>query len=266
METKICNRCQLEKNIDEFELRKDTGKYRNTCKECRKSYCKNWYKNNLEHVKNYREENKETIRKKARIYYEKNQEHLKKYSKEFREENKDYYLEYNKEYKKTHKEEISKYNKQYNIVKNDKILKRKRRYHKENKEKEREYRRKYQSVNIKERISRDKVFKIKMQLRRLIYRSFTRKGYNKQSHTYEIIGCDYKTFIDYLLKTFKNNYGYEWNGKEPVHIDHITPLATAETEEDVLKLCHYTNLQLLKAHDNILKKDKKDWKLDNHNK
>ena len=57
----------------------------------------------------------------------------------------------------------------------------------------------------------------------------------------------------YLLETFKNRYGYEWNGVEPVHIDHIIPLATAKTENDVVKLCYYTNLQLLKAEDNLKK-------------
>lgn len=47
-----------------------------------------------------------------------------------------------------------------------------------------------------------------------------------------------------------------------VHIDHIIPLATAKTEEDVIKLCHYTNLQLLKGEDNLSKGDKLDWKLE----
>ena len=113
METKTCNKCGTEKDIDEFELRKDTGKYRNTCKECRRQYCKNWHNNNIEHVQNYRKENKEIIQKKAKMYYDKNAEHLRKYSKEFRNQNKEYYSNYNKEYKATHKEEIKEYNKQY---------------------------------------------------------------------------------------------------------------------------------------------------------
>ena len=63
----------------------------------------------------------------------------------------------------------------------------------------------------------------------------------------------------YLLKTFKDRYGYEWDGKESVHIDHIMPLATAKTEEEVIKLCYYTNLQLLKAEDNWRKSDRLDF-------
>ena len=33
------------------------------------------------------------------------------------------------------------------------------------------------------------------------------------------------------------------------------------TKEDIFKLCHYSNLQLLKAKDNINKRDKLDWEL-----
>ncbi len=63
-----------------------------------------------------------------------------------------------------------------------------------------------------------------------------------------------------MLKTFKDNYGYDWDGKEEVHIDHIIPISTAESEEDIVRLCHYSNLQLLKAEDNLEKSDKIDWK------
>lgn len=63
-------------------------------------------------------------------------------------------------------------------------------------------------------------------------------------------------FNEHLLKTYKNNYGEEWDGVEKVHIDHIVPLATANTEEEVIKLCHWTNLQLLKEKDNLYKRDK----------
>ena len=73
------------------------------------------------------------------------------------------------------------------------------------------------------------------------------------------MGCDLDFFVDYLLKTYKDNYGYEWDGTESVHIDHIKPLSQAKTEEEVLKLCKYTNLQLLKAQDNLKKQDKEDY-------
>lgn len=90
----------------------------------------------------------------------------------------------------------------------------------------------------------------------MIYISFYRKDYIKKEKTEKILGCSVEYFIKYLLETYKNNYGYEWNGIEKVHIDHIIPLATANTEEEVMKLCNYKNLQLLKAKDNLRKSDK----------
>ena len=90
----------------------------------------------------------------------------------------------------------------------------------------------------------------------MIRQSFLRKGIKKEYKCEKILCCDILTFKNYLLQTFKNNYGYEWNGKESVHIDHIIPLDTANTEEEIIKLCHYTNLQLLKAKDNLKKSNK----------
>jgi hypothetical protein len=48
-----------------------------------------------------------------------------------------------------------------------------------------------------------------------------------------------------------NNYSHDgW------HIDHIVPLSSAKTEEDVIKLCHYSNLQPLWSIDNYKKGNK----------
>ena len=90
----------------------------------------------------------------------------------------------------------------------------------------------------------------------MIYDSFKRQHRVKKRHSEELLGCDLDFFVNYLLDTYKNNYGIEWDKIEKVHIDHIIPLATAKTEEDVIKLCHYKNLQLLKAKDNLKKSDK----------
>lgn len=254
---KVCNKCNISKPLSEYELRADTGKYRNTCRECRKKYCNEWQKQNKEHVKQYLEDTKEYRQERAKKYYEKHAEKLKAYSKSFRDDNKEYYNEYNKKYKSENKEYISEYNKTYNILNSDTRKQYKKDYHKANRPKEREYAR----VHNKERRENDQFYKLKIQMRHLIYHSLERKGYSKNSHTYEIIGTDYKTFYQHLIDTFKNNYGYDWDGKEDVHIDHIIPLATAETEQDVIRLCNYKNLQLLKAKDNLDKSDKIDYQI-----
>ena len=51
-------------------------------------------------------------------------------------------------------------------------------------------------------------------------------------------------FVEYLLQTFKNNYGYEWNKVEPVHIDHIIPLKYANNEKEVKKDMEQLNYEV----------------------
>lgn len=78
MNTKICNKCREEKTLDNFTLRKDTGKYRCVCHECRrKEYkenkklrkkainrAKEYYKNNKQKVLTLRKQRyKENLQK-----------------------------------------------------------------------------------------------------------------------------------------------------------------------------------------------------------
>lgn len=127
---------------------------------------------------------------------------------------------------------------------------------------------KYRSNNMakiylymRERKKVDKLFKLKCQVRSLIWQSFNKKGKNKDKKSINILGCELDYFVNYLLETYKNNYGYVWDGIENVHIDHIVPLKFANTENELTELCHYTNLQLLKAKDNLKKGDKLNWEL-----
>lgn len=69
----------------------------------------------------------------------------------------------------------------------------------------------------------------------------------------EITGLGKDDLRIYLLQTFKETYGYDWDGVEPTHIDHIVPLCTEKTLEGRQKLFDYHNLRLVKARDNMLK-------------
>lgn len=109
------------------------------------------------------------------------------------------------------------------------------------------------NLYVCERKQNDPVFKLKSQARNAIYQSFARTGNVKSRRCEDITGLSIDLLYAYLIGTYKDNYGTEWDGSEPVHIDHIIPLATAKTEEDVIRLCHYTNLQLLTAKDNLKK-------------
>ena len=55
METKLCNKCGIEKPINEFEYRKDRDQYRNTCKKCRNSYKNEYKKKKYKEDAEYRE-------------------------------------------------------------------------------------------------------------------------------------------------------------------------------------------------------------------
>lgn len=227
MITKVCIKCGKEKKIEDFPIRSDNGKYRNECKECTEKY-----------QKIYRTKNKDILNQQKRKYVLTHKEQRKKTVKKYYEKNKDKINQY---HKKLYQKDIEK-NKKYH-----------RNYYYEHK-KEYQQRKKYKLEN-------DMIFKIKEQSRKSIWTAFARKGYKKNGRTEKILGCDFKTFYDYLLETFKDIYGYKWDEKEKVHIDHIIPLSTVDTEEEVIKLCHYSNLQLLKAKDNLEKSSKLNWKL-----
>ena len=169
-------------------------------------------------------------------------EQHKEYKKKYWEENKHRFVEERKKYREEHREDMKRWHKQDYAKNRDKIL-------------AEAYKHK------KERLKNDTIFKYKENVRHLIYCSFKRKGHQKTNNTQEIIGCTFEQLKDHLNKTFYKNYGVEYDGKEAVHIDHIVPLATAKTKEDVIKLCHFSNLQLLKAKDNIEKSDKIDFVL-----
>ena len=63
------------------------------------------------------------------------------------------------------------------------------------------------------------------------------------------MGCTYEIFKLYLESKFEpwmnwGNYGL-YNGEKNFgwDIDHIIPMSTANTEGEIIKLNHYTNLQ-----------------------
>lgn len=254
METKICSKCGIEKPITEFR-NKWYSKYNkyylySHCKECEKEYDN---KKGKENKKRYYEKHKEEVKERSKRQQENNHEDYINYMKNYYQENKDELLIKNKEYVNRNKEKTKKYQKQYSDSHKDTKKEYDKQYFIDNKDKI--------IQRMSEKYVNDEIYRFKLQIRNLINSSFKRKGYTKKSKTFDIIGLDFFNFKKYLLETYKKNYGVEWDGEESVHIDHIIPLATANTEEEIIKLCHYTNLQLLKASDNLSKNDRLDWKI-----
>jgi len=80
------------------------------------------------------------------------------------------------------------------------------------------------------------------------------KNITKRNTTYDIIGINSDELRIYIEKQFKK--GMHWENYGEWHIDHIIPLSSAQNEEDVYRLCHYTNLQPLWAIENLQKTNK----------
>lgn len=66
-----------------------------------------------------------------------------------------------------------------------------------------------------------------------------------------MLGCDWHHLKTHLESKFVD--GMSWENRSLWHIDHIIPLASAKSVEEVVRLCHHTNLQPLWAKDNIRK-------------
>jgi hypothetical protein len=134
----------------------------------------------------------------------------------------------------------------------EKVAENSKKYQISNKEKIKNYIRDY----VYNRRKEDFLFYFKERVKGNISKSFKRgeKKFNKKLRCEEILGCSIYDFKNYIQSKFSkgmtfNNFG-EW------HLDHIVPLSTAKTEDDVVKLCHYTNYQPLWAEDNLKKGNK----------
>ena len=154
---------------------------------------------------------------------------------------------YKRDWYQAHKEEIAARQKANRAARNESN----RKYAHANRDKINQY--------VANKRATDQIYKLKCQTRKIVYQSFARKGGIKPERSEQVIGLPIDDFVSYLKGTYKEVYGKEWNGVEKVHIDHIIPLATATTEEDVLRLCHYTNLRLITEEDNLRKGAKLDY-------
>lgn len=95
------------------------------------------------------------------------------------------------------------------------------------------------------------LYHFSMNLRSRTYQAFKRKSWKKNGGSEQLLGCDFLTAKEYIEKQFQE--GMTWSNYGKWHIDHVTPLISANTQDDLIKLCHYTNLQPLWAIDNISK-------------
>lgn len=237
MENKICTNCLNEKEIFDFYTK--NGKPNSQCKECIKIKVKRYRESldktkNKEYFKDYQENNKDKLKEYKRQNYLKNKEKIKERSKIHYENNKEDHNKKSSERQKNNRDKRNSYLREYNLNKR----------------------------------KNEPLFRIKNNIRTTICASIKRCGYKKYSKTYEILGCSYNDFIIYLESKFESwmsweNYGM-YNGELYFgwDIDHIVPVKSAKTEQEIININHYTNLQPLCSKINRdIKKDKLDYEV-----
>jgi hypothetical protein len=102
-----------------------------------------------------------------------------------------------------------------------------------------------------DRIKVDNLFKVRQSIRKTISSSFRNTSFRKSSKTAIILGCSFEEFKLYLESNFEPWMNWEnkglYNGKLNYgwDIDHKIPVSSATTEEELVRLNHYTNLQPL---------------------
>jgi hypothetical protein len=94
---------------------------------------------------------------------------------------------------------------------------------------------------------------ISLQRRRINYILKDKKSVSKTKHTIEYLGCSEEFLFTYITSKLTDDmkeFGYE--------IDHIKPISkfNLEDEEELLKCCHWSNLQPLLIKDNRFKSNK----------
>lgn len=256
--TKTCSKCSVEKPFSDFNKGKDKYGLHVWCRACYKKWAAEHYKNNKDKVseahRRYRLEHLEECRQRQRDYSAR--EDVKNRARERNAKNREKIREYQREYRAKNINRIRAKQREYYYKNKDKIKKWRDKYRDSHKEQIKEAGKRYRENNRHkinkshvERLHNDPIYKMKAQARNMVRYAFRSKGHHKESRTKDIVGCNLDFLCDYLLSTWKKNYGRDWDG-EPYHIDHIIPLATANTKEDIQRLCHYTNLQLLTPKDN----------------
>jgi hypothetical protein len=255
---KICKKCGIEKDDNDFyrENRNITG-LMGSCKECYNILQKKHRDNNAENIKTrhkiYYENNKEKLKEYRTI----NEKKLKEYKKEYDKNNKEKIREHIKIWKSNNKEKVSFGAKLYRSNNIDKIKKYRSGYRITNIDKINQNRKKNQgliNLYLKNRRNNDPLYKLTINVRNRVKSFLKIKQITKKNKTFDLIGVTPEALKEHLEKLFTTGMSWENYGKW--HIDHIIPLSSAKTEEELYRLCHYTNLQPLWAEDNLKKSNK----------
>jgi len=205
------------------------------CNTCHEFKCESKYYKDRSKKYGLRNSCKSCEKIKEKEYYLKNKKSHSERSKKYYEDNKEKTLLLAREYRKENIFKVKEREKRYRQKNKDKIAKRKMDYKK-----------------LRYRI--DPLFRLSETLRARTRLAFINGGYTKKTKTFEMFGCSFEYLTHHIERQFKK--GMNWDNYGEWHIDHIIPISIAKTEDELIKLNHYTNIQPLWASENQHKSNK----------
>ena len=154
-----------------------------------------------------------------------------------------------KEYSANNKDKIKEKGRKYYANNKDKIKEKGRKYYANNKDKINKKCREYKRTNC----TNNNAWRITENLRTRMHAAM--KGTRKSKKTFELLGLESGSKVEEYL--YEKTPDFKNVVEKPV-IDHIIPCDKYDlTKIEHQKACfHYTNLQLLSSHDNIIKSNR----------
>jgi len=223
--SKVCAKCKLEKEREAFsKSAKSSDGLHLWCKGCDKAAAKERYYRNREHLlhgkKEYSKVNKERIQEYRKTYYQQNKEEFLAKGKMWRERNAERHRQNSRDWSRNNPE----------------------------RKKENDYT--YQ----KGRMKTDPGYKLSRLLRTRLYNAIRYR--RKTGSAVRDLGMPIDAFLTYLNLDALDKYGIPYTGNESkFHIDHVRPLASFNLEdaEQLKQAVHWSNLQVLRAEENLQK-------------
>ncbi len=222
-----CSKCKIDKTLSEF----NKDKYKKSgltsaCRSCTKKVYKKWIAS--EEGQAYKKDYDKTR------YYE-NIDREKKRMKKWRETNVEYHRQQVKEWRQENPEKVRE-------------IERRRLEDPERRSARNAWYRKKRREDLNYRIAGSLRSRLRAATRAQL------KGLSpKKGSAIENLGCSMDEFILYIEGLFQD--GMSWENYGEWHLDHILPLSGFDLSdpEQVKKACHCTNLQPLRAEDNLSK-------------
>jgi hypothetical protein len=182
----------------------------------------------------YYQKNKEHILKTKQDFYASNRHNFKQKNTNYYKNNKNFILKEKKSYNLGHKAERKAYNKHYYSLNRERLIAENLR-------------------NLLFRRANNINCKLSLNLRSRLNKAI-RGNYKSGSAVFDL-GCSIEQFKIYMEFKFQSGMTWDNYGLHGWHIDHIKPLSSfnLSDKEELLKACHYSNLQPLWAKENLSK-------------